>query len=629
MRSNRPKQILRTGAALLALLLLSPTGSAIAASPADESGRTTYVAAAQTTGPQDLGAAIEWLESHAATAGIGVARYDIHVTARPAERELDVHASIVAAADGELVLFLTPFASGVTGPGEAVQTPYGWRLVYPQLARGAIVEVEYTLQIPAEAESISLHVGAEEGYLLAESVWIPSVLDGILPRAAPYSLTVVLPAGLSAATAGTWTATERGVRFESPGPARPFIAYALYERREAGSFELWHTPDLGPAAAAATERLAPVSAEIMAWYEPRFGAACDTVRIVTVTRRGGWGAPCTLLLHAPTISGLAEVDGVDASTYSFLAHELAHTWFGNRVAPAGPAYGFLVEGTANYLSTLLVEERFGGEAARAMWNRWRTNALSEEALAEVGVADPAYARVAYAKGAWVHRMLAAWLGRSTYLGVLGDVARHDVTPTLESFRERLEVAGGLDLETFFGEWLYRAEYPRLELTDTAGGWVIENTGTATTPPVPVIVDGEVRRVSVAPGARVRIEAADVRIDPDHVVLAQPSRPSEAVQVRAEACMAALDEALASGDAELVQSLFGREDAAVTQIAGLAGQLDLTYWTLLSAEATGSGTVLTFQVEAQLQGRDLSGPMAIEIAPDGTMLGITSVSLSYS
>ena len=564
-----------------------------------------------------------------------VATYALTLDVDPDARSVRIDARLEVEGEGDLVLHLAPFARDIESGGsfeaelatEPVTGQRAWRLETSGLEPGAELSLTYVLDVTPDVEGIALHLGEREGYLLSESAWYPVQLEALLPRPTPYRLTVRLPDGLIAAGGGTIEVATGTTTIRHAGPGRPFFAYGPYERSAQGALELWLPTTLAALDEELLPRLAPALDDIVQRYEDRFGDACEVVRLVAVTRRGGWGAPCALLLAEDTFASLAAADEVGPGSYGFLAHELAHTWWGNRVVPTTNAYGLMVEGMANYLSALAVEARYGDEAAASMWREWRLDAVSDDALAELTVLDDAYYTVAYAKGAWVHRMLADWVGEDAYLRALGELAREASRPELADVQARLERASGLDLERFFREWAYGAVYPRYELDGAAGAWTLRNTGDAATPPLTLELDGQRVRVTVEPGASRELSADTVRIDPDGRVLALPAPVDAATRTLANEIMERLTAALETGDPARVRAVFAERGEAVETIAGLAGDLVIDDWRLRSAD-DGPPRTLTYQLEATLGGRTLAGPLVLSIDSADEPRTVASVRLNY-
>jgi hypothetical protein len=563
-----------------------------------------------------------------AAAQVRVVERDLWVDLQPASRTVRVAVSLHTAGTGRLDLRLSPLAHGVEwAAGGGWVAADGGPLSFADLPDGATVELRYALRVPPEAEGIALRLGPDDGHLLPESGWFPVAAEAWLAPPTPYRLTVRAPAGLVAVGAGAVApAADGATTFASDRPGLPFVAYGRLQRIERGGADLWLTPDLAAYATRLGDLLAPELEAILRTYHAWFHPPCPAVRLVSVARRGGWGAPCTLLLEAPAFARLAAGTAVDTDTFAFLAHELAHTWWGNGVSPELPAYGLLVEGTAEYLSALAVEERYGTLAAGRLWRTWQEAAVADLALDRLTPYQPETYGLAYAKGAWVHRMLEGWVGRDAYLASLARLARDDPRPSLASYRAAVEAAAGVSLAGFFDEWVHGTAYPSYRLEGRAGAWTLRNDGAAGTPPVPVALDGALRRVTVPPGGEVALVAERIVVDPTAHVLQAPGVPHSDDAIAAEAAMGRFLAALATRDGARVVDAFTRPGPAVERLAELAADLVVDDWTLDGVAADADGSVFTFVVVARLGDQRIEGPLELAVNRDGRLVDVPRVSL---
>jgi len=563
-----------------------------------------------------------------AAAQVRVVERDLAVDLDPAARSVQVTASLRTAGAGRLDLRLSPLAEGVE-----LEAGGGWVAVaggtvsIAGLGDGATVALRYTLRVPPGAEGLALRLGPDDGHLLPESGWFPVAADAWLAPPTPYRLAVRAPAGLVAVSAGTpATAPDGTMAFTTERPGLPFVAYGRLQRIERGSADLWLTADLAGYATRLGELLAPELDAILGTYHAWFAPPCPAVRLVSVARRGGWGAPCTLLLEAPAFARLTSATALDLDTFAFLAHELAHTWWGQQVSPELPAYGLLVEGSAEYLSALAVEARHGAAAAAPLWRTWRQAAVADVALDQLSPFRTDTYPIAYAKGAWVHRMLEGWLGRDAYLSALARLARDDPRPSLASYRAAVEAAGGVSLAAFFDEWVHGTAYPSYRLEGGAGAWTLHNDGTAGTPPVPLALDGALRRTAVPPGGQVTLAAERVVVDPALHVLQAHGLPRGDDAAAAGAAMGRFLAALASGDGARLRAAFARPGQAVERLAELAGDLRVDDWTLERVTVEADGRVFVFGVRARLADQRLEGPLELAVDGDGRLVDVPRVSL---
>ena len=154
-------------------------------------------------------------------------------------------------------------------------------------------------------------------------------------------------------------------------------------------------------------------------------------------------------------------------TYDWVvAHEMAHSWFGNSVTLADWRDIWLNEGFATY-GDAMWHENIGGESSlAARMAQFRTQYFQEDVVNRFSLYDPdnMWGATVYQKGAWVLHMLRYVMGDSSFFDALRTYCQdfeYD-NATTEEFKSVCETASALDLTNFFDEWVYQAGYPEYE-----------------------------------------------------------------------------------------------------------------------------------------------------------------------
>ena len=169
-----------------------------------------------------------------------------------------------------------------------------------------------------------------------------------------------------------------------------------------------------------------------------------------------------------------EVSEPQASSTNLIAHELAHQWFGNLLTGADWAHTWLHEGFATFWAAAYREHRLGQDEYFYSLHQARTRYLREDReryrrpLVTPVYTDPTdlFDQTGYNKGALVLDMLRHLLGEEHFF----DALRHYVhkhqqqTVVTEDFQKAVEEATGENLGWFFQQWVYKAGYPELEVS---------------------------------------------------------------------------------------------------------------------------------------------------------------------
>jgi aminopeptidase N len=203
------------------------------------------------------------------------------------------------------------------------------------------------------------------------------------------------------------------------------------------------------------------AAAIIRYYERLFGPyPYEKLAVVEIPLfPGGYGTTSFVML-------IDESFAERRLDREFLAHEIAHQWWGNSVFPQGLGAAWLSEAFANY-SAWIYGAAAGGNprvltrrVARAAAVFFKEAAAEgEEAILETDVYRPVGARdaVLYEKGAVVLHMLRREMGDAAFFRLLREFAdrhRHGKA-AIADFQRLAGEAAGRDLDWFFAQWLGR------------------------------------------------------------------------------------------------------------------------------------------------------------------------------
>jgi hypothetical protein len=188
----------------------------------------------------------------------------------------------------------------------------------------------------------------------------------------------------------------------------------------------------------------------------------------------------------------------------FLAHEIAHQWWGQGVAPKNYRERWLAEGAAQYAAALWVRKSRGEVVFRGVLKRFGDWTLRNAQAGPIDLSyrvghlrgDPqAYRAIVYDKGAYVLHMLRALVGDEPFRAAQTDFqARYRFTKAgTDEFRAALEKASGRDLGAYFAEWVRGTSVAELRLThhtETAGSafrTTVRIQASGLPGPIPVLV----------------------------------------------------------------------------------------------------------------------------------------------
>jgi aminopeptidase N len=173
------------------------------------------------------------------------------------------------------------------------------------------------------------------------------------------------------------------------------------------------------------------------------------------------------------------------------AHEVAHQWWGNVVASAGPPDDWIMEALASYSALMFLEKKKGRKALDTEMAGYRVHLLKKEADGQTiesagpiiwgtrlssSQAPGAWRAITYEKGAWIIHMLRGRLGDDAFLKMLASMTSRYRYKTIatDQFRElaaEFLPAKSPDpkLEDFFAQWVYGTGIPTIKMSVASSG----------------------------------------------------------------------------------------------------------------------------------------------------------------
>jgi CubicO group peptidase (beta-lactamase class C family) len=154
----------------------------------------------------------------------------------------------------------------------------------------------------------------------------------------------------------------------------------------------------------------------------------------------------------------------------FIAHELAHQWWGQAIGWKNYHEQWISEGFSQYFAALYAERERGPEQFAVVLRQMRRWAVEMSPqgpvylgyrLGHIKEEGRVFRALVYNKGAMVLHMLRRLMGDEAFFGGLRDFYatwRYSKAGT-DDFRLAMEKAGGQPLSRFFERWIYSAAIP--------------------------------------------------------------------------------------------------------------------------------------------------------------------------
>jgi hypothetical protein len=237
--------------------------------------------------------------------------------------------------------------------------------------------------------------------------------------------------------------------------------------------------DANPRQTARGREVAERAVDIVQYYESLIGDSpysAFTVALVENTLPGGHSPGYFAVLNQPLPnSGLTwRNDPASFSNYPefFLAHEIAHPWWGQAVGWRNYHEQWLSEGFAQYFAALYAQHYRGDAVFANVLRQMRKWAIEESPEGPVYLGyrighirndGRAFRAVVYNKGAAVLHMLRRLIGDDAFFRGM----RRFYTGSRfrkvgsDDLRQAMEAESGRSLERFFERWVYNASLPKI------------------------------------------------------------------------------------------------------------------------------------------------------------------------
>jgi hypothetical protein len=234
----------------------------------------------------------------------------------------------------------------------------------------------------------------------------------------------------------------------------------------------------------AARNLADAAEDVVRFYAAILGEVpypSTTIAVVDAMLPGGHSPAYFTLLQQPSpIQTPPSVWQRDPAAFRgfpefFLAHELAHQWWGQAVGPKNYRERWISEGLSQYFAAMYAEHAHGEETLHEMlaaFRRW-SSSQSEfgplslgERLGHVEGGGRVLRALAYNKGAAVLHMLRRMLGHDAFVRGLRRFYRDHRfgAAGTDDLQRAFEAESGESLERFFDSWIRGAALPTVDAT---------------------------------------------------------------------------------------------------------------------------------------------------------------------
>lgn len=244
---------------------------------------------------------------------------------------------------------------------------------------------------------------------------------------------------------------------------RPIQTWVYQQDRDAGFYDF----------AVPTRRAMEFYSDYVGPY-----AYAKLANITSPATGGGMEAASAIMYSENAVTGDRSV-----RWRNVIIHEVAHQWFGNAVTESDWNDVWLSEGFATYFTLLFIEHAYGRDefvdglrqSADRVFAQYADDPEYRIVHEDLDDMSRVSSGATYQKGSWILHMLRSRLGDEAFwAGIRSYYARYmNGNASTSDFRVAMEQASGMDLETFFDQWLYDGGNPHL-----TGSWDYDPTARA-------------------------------------------------------------------------------------------------------------------------------------------------------
>ena len=310
------------------------------------------------------------------------------------------------------------------------------------------------------------------GVEAVDSPVVTAFANGTAPDQLTYIYEAARPLRYIGAIISKFTRIDRtGVALDVPGPRNTITLAIDANRRQADR----------------ARAIVSTAAEILQLYASIIGELpydALTIAMVEDERPGGHSPGYFVVLNnpLPVMPWLPRQDPAAFNNFPefYIAHEIAHQWWGQAIGWKNYHEQWLSEGFAQYFAALYAKQSRGDSAFRDIMRHMRRWAMDQSdqggvylgyRLGHIKGDSRVFRAIVYNKGAAVLHMLRQWMGDEAFFRGLQRYYRENryKKAGTADFERAMTAAAGFSLERFFERWIYASGLPRVRYSTTVEG----------------------------------------------------------------------------------------------------------------------------------------------------------------